>query len=112
MSAIPVIDDAVFEELKAAAGDDFVADLVGTFFEEAPPMLAELREALAGAQAERFRRTAHSLKTNAHTFGAMALGAVAKSLELDGLPADGRVLDDLDAAYAQAVAALQERTRG
>ncbi len=108
----PLIDDAVFAELQATAGADFVAELVGTFFEEAPQMLAELRAALAAGAAEPFRRAAHSLKTNAHTFGAMALGAKARELELGGLPTDDAGLVALEAAYAEAAAALKERVGG
>ncbi len=108
----PVIDDATFAELQAAAGADFVVELVGTFFEEAPGMLGELRAARAAGAAERFRRAAHSLKTNAHTFGAMALGAQARELELGGLPADDAGLVVLEAQYAEAKRALQERVGG
>ena len=50
-------------------------------------MLAELKRALAADQAEPFRRAAHSLKSNANTFGALALGALARELELGGLDA-------------------------
>ncbi len=81
------IDLATFEELKASAGDEFVTELVGTFREEAPGMLAELREALAAGAAERFRRAAHSLKSNSSTFGATRLAARARELELQGLAA-------------------------
>lgn len=108
----PVIDPTVFAELQAAAGADFVAELAGTFLEEAPQMLAELRAALAAGAAEPFRRAAHSLKTNAHTFGAMALGAQARALEQGGLPADDAGLRTLEALYAQAAAALKERIGG
>ena len=45
-------------------------------------MLAELRAARAAADADRFRRAAHSLKSNSHTFGALGLGALARDLEL------------------------------
>jgi HPt (histidine-containing phosphotransfer) domain-containing protein len=108
----PVIDDAVFAELQATAGEDFVAELVGTFFEEAPAMLAELRAAFAAGAADAFRRAAHSLKTNAHTFGAMALGAKARELELSGLPSNDAGIHALEAAYAEAAAALTERIGG
>ena len=101
------IDAAVFEELQATAGADFVVELVDTFLEEAPQMLAELRAALAGGQAERFRRAAHSMKTNAHTFGATRLGAMARELELGGLPPDARGVDALQAAYEEAAAELK-----
>ena len=83
------IDRSVFAELQATAGADFVVELVDTFFEEAPQMLAELRAALAAGAAERFRRAAHSLKTNANTFGAMALGAQAREART-GRPAGRR----------------------
>lgn len=108
----PVIDDATFAELQATAGDEFVAELVGTFFEEAPGMFAEMRSALAAGAADRFRRAAHSLKTNAHTFGAMTLGARARELELGGLPSSEANLHPLEAAYAEAAAALKERLLG
>jgi HPt (histidine-containing phosphotransfer) domain-containing protein len=81
------IDPIAFAELQASAGADFVRELIDTFLEEAPPMLAELREALAGARAEPFRRAAHSLKSNASTFGAASLAAKARDLELQGLEA-------------------------
>jgi len=111
-----VIDPATFAELQAAAGAEFVAELIGTFLEEAPGMLAELRSARAANDAERFRRAAHSLKSNGQTFGATALGALAREIELRGLdtdPArDGAALDALDAGYTQAAAALKELSHG
>ena len=110
------IDLATWRELQDTAGADFVAELVGTFFEEAPEMLAELRRARAQADAERFRRAAHSLKSNSNTFGALALGALARELELQGMHADpahdAAALEALEAAYAQAAAALKELARG
>jgi CheY-like chemotaxis protein len=81
------IDPHTFDELQANAGADFVAELVDTFAEEAPPLVAELRAALAAGAAERFRRAAHSLKSNSSTFGAVALADRARALELGGLPA-------------------------
>ena len=107
------IDPAIFAELKDTAGADFVSELVATFAdEEAPQMLAELRDALTAGSAERFRRAAHSLKSNAMTFGALPLGELARSLELGGLPADDAPLMALEAAYADAAAALRELVRG
>src|SRR5947207_14340151 len=81
----PTIDLAAFEELKITAGADFVRELVETFLVEAPTMLADLRSSFAGNEAERFRRAAHSLKSNSNTFGATSLAALAKQLELGGL---------------------------
>jgi len=104
------IDPAVFAELQDTAGADFVVELVGTFLDEAPQMIDELRAALGAGAADRFRRAAHSLKTNAHTFGATALGAKARELELGGLPADDRGIAAVEALYAEAAAALKGLT--
>ena len=102
------IDPAVFAELQATAGADFVRELVDTFLEEAPPMLAELGEALAAASAEPFRRAAHSLKSNASTFGALTLAAMARDLELQGLGgATPAALGALAEQYGAAAAELK-----
>ena len=89
---------------------------IATFLEEAPGMLADLRSAREAGDGERFRRAAHSLKSNSQTFGALTLGKMARELELRGLHAlpaqDAAALDALDAAYRQAAAALEEHSRG
>ena len=110
MTAKP-IDLAVYSELKATTGPEFVVELVNTFLEEAPGMLAELRSARADGDADRFRRAAHSLKSNANTFGATSLAARARELELKGLatdPArDQAALAALETEHAAAAAALK-----
>ena len=104
---LPAIDHATFTELQATAGAEFVVELVDTFLEEAPQMLAELRAAARDADA--FRRAAHSLKSNSLTFGALTLGAMARELEFGGL-ADSAHLDELDQEFARAAAALKGLT--
>jgi HPt (histidine-containing phosphotransfer) domain-containing protein len=101
-----LIDRATFAELQASAGEDFVRELVDTFFEEAPMMLDDLRAAFAAGDADGFRRAAHSLKSNSQTFGALRLGEMARTLEREGLPPDPAPLDALAHAYAAAKAAL------
>jgi len=104
------IDRATFAELQEAAGADFVKDLVQTFLEEAPLMLKALRDALTAGDGDAFRRSAHSLKSNSLTFGALPLGAMARELELGGFDAARRadVLDALDAEYARVAITLAE----
>ena len=65
-----LIDQSVFDELRETAGDDFAAELVNTFLEEAPGMLAELKAAVDSGNADAYRRAAHSMKSNANVFGA------------------------------------------
>jgi HPt (histidine-containing phosphotransfer) domain-containing protein len=112
----PVIDPAVYAALQDTVGAEFVADLADTFIEEATGMLAELRSARAANHPDRFRRAAHSLKTNSHTFGAMRLGALARDLELNGLGADPArdeaAIAALEVEYARAVAALKDLRNG
>jgi histidine phosphotransfer protein HptB len=111
----PTIDVATFEELKATAGDDFVRELVDTFLVEAPAMLDELRAAYAAGNADTFRRAAHSLKSNANTFGALTLARFAKHLELGGIgpvsEANGAPLEALEFEYARVAKALTELAR-
>jgi len=106
------IDHATFQALKEAAGADFVLELVRTFLAEAPAMIGDLRGALAASDADRFRRAAHSLKSNSMTFGASTLGAMARSLELGGISpvkeANGEPLDRLAEEYARVAQALSE----
>ena len=108
------IDDVAFAELQESAGADFVGELVDTFLEEAPRMLDELRAAAAAGNSEAFRRAAHSLKSNANTFGALGLGTLARELELGGIPAGGADagLAALAAEYARVAARLRELRGG
>jgi HPt (histidine-containing phosphotransfer) domain-containing protein len=108
----PTINPATFSELQDAAGAEFTVELVDTFIEEAPTMLAELRSAQAAQDANAFRRAAHSLKSNSHTFGATALGVMARQLELEPMVADTAPLDALEAEYQRAVVALRALCHG
>ena len=109
----PVIDHATFEALKDMAGPEFAAELVATFFEEAPQMIADLRSAAGTHEADRFRRAAHSLKSNCMTFGALRLAATAKGMELGGIGASTDAdLAAFDAEYARVVPALKEIVGG
>jgi HPt (histidine-containing phosphotransfer) domain-containing protein len=106
------IDLATFRELQETAGAGFVGELVGTFLEEAPGMIADLRGALAACDADRFRRAAHSLKSNSNTFGALGLGALARELELGGLAqvlkTGPEALDRLAQEYSRVAKALAD----
>ncbi len=112
MTTAPAIDSATFEALQQTTGADFVLELVDTFLQEAPGMLDELRRALAAQDAEKFRRAAHSLKSNSNTFGALTLGAMSRELELGGvakaIESGGQPLDALAQEYSRVAAALTD----
>jgi len=78
---MPVIDQTIFEELKQMSGEDFINELIDAFLDDAPNMFDNMKNALDKKDVESFRRNAHSLKSNANTFGAMELGTLAKELE-------------------------------
>ena len=116
MMTSPAIDAATFDELRETTGAEFVRELVDTFLQEAPSMLDDLRQSLAATDAERFRRAAHSLKSNGSTFGALELAAIARDLELSGAAqVSGRgpqALAAVEAEYARAAAALKDLRNG
>jgi len=78
---MPIIDKATFDELKQMSGADFINELIDAFLEDAPNMIRNMQTALATKDVESFRRNAHSLKSNANTFGATELARLAKELE-------------------------------
>src|SRR3954451_20546537 len=112
MMTAPTIDRATFDALAETTGAEFARELLGTFLEEAPLMLDQLRLALATQDADGFRRAAHSLKSDCNTFGALEMGEMARDLELAHLSAmatdGGQRLSALTEEYARVAAALTE----
>lgn len=110
------INPEVFEDLQDAMGDEFAEELLLTFLSEAPGMLADLRSAAAEGDTERLRRAAHSIKSNAQTFGAEALSSLARDIELVGLAADpkqaSQQMDALEAAFRTSDVALRALNDG
>lgn len=111
-----VIDRSVFDGLKDSVGDDFIGELVSTFGEEAPLMIANLRKALSAQDVDAFRREAHSMKTNAATFGATDLSELARKLEYlardDQLDQVVGELDELENMYQVAYNELDGLSNG
>jgi HPt (histidine-containing phosphotransfer) domain-containing protein len=66
------------------SGEDFINELIDAFLDDAPNMIENMQSALAAKDVESFRRNAHSMKSNANTFGAIELGTLAKELEMMG----------------------------
>jgi HPt (histidine-containing phosphotransfer) domain-containing protein len=106
-----IIDQATFDSLTQLVGEDYIGELVETFFDEAPVLLADMRLALEEGDAEMFRRSAHSLKSNSASFGALQLESLARECEYlgrDGLLEEAEPkLPELEVAYARAAGALK-----
>ena len=73
---------AALAQLEETVGDrEFVAELIGDFLDGLPAQLAALREASSEGDAEELHRVAHTLKSNAATFGAEGLAEACRELE-------------------------------
>ncbi|HEY7729331.1 MAG TPA: Hpt domain-containing protein [Gaiellaceae bacterium] len=82
MTAAGGLDQSALQALLANVGDaDFVGELAGNFLAEAPGQVVELRRAAERGEAAELRRLAHTLKSNAATFGASELAESCRALE-------------------------------
>lgn len=106
-----IIDPTTFEELKQMSGEDFINELIDAFLEDAPDMLLHMRQALATNDIETFRRNAHSLKSNANTFGATGLASLAKDLEFMAKESNLDIGDRLDALNESFAVVAEELKR-
>lgn len=110
-----MIDQKTFDELRQMVGDGFIDELLGTFFESSPQLIAEMRATLAAGDADAFQRAAHSMKSNSNSFGALELAAQARALEILGrernLDGAAEKLDALEARYTQVVIELKALAR-
>src|SRR5437016_7905123 len=82
MSAAAV-DEGVLRALLDDMGGDpeVVKELVQSYLEEAPRLLAEARQAHSIRDAPTFQRAVHTLKSTSATFGAMALAETSRLME-------------------------------
>jgi signal transduction histidine kinase/DNA-binding response OmpR family regulator/PAS domain-containing protein len=80
------LDPAALDNLRDTTGGDpaFLAELINTFLEDAPPLLDNLRQALGKEDAAGVRLAAHSLKSNGADFGATTFSALCQQLEMLG----------------------------
>jgi HPt (histidine-containing phosphotransfer) domain-containing protein len=85
-----VIDPSALDALFDSTGGDpdFLGELIDVFLADATELLAAMDEALVRGDTEALRRAAHSLKSNAATFGATRLTALARHLEEQGKSAE------------------------
>jgi HPt (histidine-containing phosphotransfer) domain-containing protein len=81
-----VLDPAALGNLLSMLGGEFeyLVELIDSFLEDGPQLMAELEQAIAGGNAADVRRVAHSLKSNGADFGATTFSTLCKELEMMG----------------------------
>jgi histidine phosphotransfer protein HptB len=90
------LDQGAWDALEEMVGHDadFLAEMIDTFLDDAPGLIAELDSAIASGDATALRRAAHTLKSNSRTFGALRLGDLGQAIEEHA--ANGRVAETVD----------------
>jgi histidine phosphotransfer protein HptB len=111
-----IVDQGVYQSLVEMVGEDFIGEMVEAFLDEGAQFLNDLSGALEAEDVDTFRRAAHSLKSNAATFGALALSEMAKELEMMAREnqlgsVDGK-LASLSLAFKEASRVLKELQNG
>ncbi len=101
--------DATMDELgatlresleKLTGGDkEFMAEIIDTFLEDAPDLVANMRKGVDQGNAADLRLAAHSLKSNSADFGAETLRGLCKQAELLGQTGE---LDGADSLVSRA----------
>jgi PAS domain S-box-containing protein len=110
-----VLDQNVLDELRKLEADgapDLLADLIGLFQQETPPLLDSIRDAVATGNADKLRAAAHTLKGSSGSLGARGLAALCADLERVGrsgsVAGAAALLAPLAAEYARVCVALAE----
>ncbi len=108
-----ILDHTALETLLEVIGGEraLLVELIDSFFEEAPPLLAKLRQAVEQADAAGLRMAAHTLKSSAYDFGATRLAELCQTLEKMGqtgaLAGTVDLAEQVEREYNQVQAALE-----
>ena len=108
--ARPPVDASVLARLAESMGGDdaFVTELIEQFVTDSPALVTTARKGLEAGDADEVRRAAHTLKSNAATFGANELADRSSRLETaaktgaldDGLERIDAIDDELRRVHA------------
>lgn len=95
-----IIDYSAINRLLESIGGDraFLGELIYTYVIDAPRLIELMRQAAAANDPAKFRRAAHSLKSNSANFGATNLAKLCQAMEDAGQRA---VLDNVAPRLAE-----------
>jgi HPt (histidine-containing phosphotransfer) domain-containing protein len=107
------LDPKALNNLLSVLGGEFsyLEELIDSFLEEAPTLLAEMEQYVKSGDTEGTRRLAHSLKSNGMDFGAQEFAQLCKELEMlwksGALDGAGELAAKIMAEYERTVTALE-----
>ena len=80
---VKMLNQNALDQLNELVGGDpeFLAELIDSFLEEAPDLIADLRQAVEVGDPVGMRLAAHTLKPNSADFGALELSQLCKKME-------------------------------
>jgi CheY-like chemotaxis protein len=113
-----VLDVIALRKLDRLVGDDpeFLVELIEIFLMDTPKLLSDLRRATSDGDAGKVRLAAHTIKSNAASFGAECMCQLCR--ELEDLGRIGKLgesaetlLARIEAAYSQVELALKEMAK-
>jgi HPt (histidine-containing phosphotransfer) domain-containing protein len=108
-----LLDPAALETLLEVIGgeQELLVELIDSFLETAPPLLARLRQGVEQGNAAEVRAAAHILKATGNDFGATRLADLCQQLEERGkagrLEEAAELAAQVEAEYEQVKAALE-----
>ena len=112
MSESVILDQAALDRLREWGGDKLLEQMVRLFLDNSLTRMEQIRAGAQGGDIKEAEKGAHSLKSSAANIGAEQLRVLAASMEhqaADGeVAACGALLAELEDAYKQARAALEE----
>ncbi|MFZ5910505.1 MAG: Hpt domain-containing protein [Chloroflexota bacterium] len=81
------LDPSALDSYREFMGEDaqaFIAEIIGSFVENAPTLLASAEQAMATGNQDTFVRAVHTLKSNSASLGATLLASLAAEMEQEG----------------------------
>ena len=108
-----VLDPAAMETLLEVIGGEreLLIELIDSFLETAPPLLAKLEHGVVEGNAAEVRAAAHTIKSSSNDFGATLLAELCQALEDMGksatLAGAAELAARVEAEYARVAAALE-----
>ena len=110
------IDPAALERLHKMGGEKLVGQIIGIFLENAPKRLQAARSGEETGDFKAIEQAVHSLRSSAGNLGADRIQELAGIIEELAEKEQGEsipgLLDELEAAFVQVKARLQEEQKG